>query len=107
MRKEPMPGTVALDSETLGREQADFIAFYKAKGWPDSYFVPHSGGGIEFGRAATQDRWEGWRDRASLTDAPGSVFVPYAQCVAAGGDCHREARCVAKCRERPPRTGLR
>ncbi|CAG9184456.1 hypothetical protein [Cupriavidus pampae] len=99
----PMPGTVALDRDALARERADFEAFYKAKGWPQSYFIPHGGGRIDYGRAATQDRWEGWRDRASLTDTPGNVFVPYPQCVAAGGDCVREARCVADCRDRQRR----
>ncbi|AZG12033.1 MULTISPECIES: hypothetical protein [Cupriavidus] len=51
----------AIDAR-IERMRADFVRHYKAKGWPNSYFVPHSGGSIDFGRAETQAKWEGWRD---------------------------------------------
>ncbi|WP_454727742.1 MULTISPECIES: hypothetical protein [Cupriavidus] len=95
MRTDKRYAAAPLDAQTLAHEKAEFIAFTRAKGWPENYFVPHSGGRIEFGRTATQDRWEGWRDRASFVEVPADVFVPHAQCVAAGGGCLREGRCSA------------
>lgn len=58
--------------------QKAFEQHYRAKGWPDSYFIPHSGGRIEYGRSATQDTWEGWRDCSRVAAAPEANAVEQA-----------------------------
>ncbi|MCT9125369.1 DUF551 domain-containing protein [Cupriavidus gilardii] len=75
-----------------------FEQHYRSKGWPQSYFIPHSGGHIRYGRAATQDAWEGWQARALLA-APAAGAAqdePFGWASASNGNYFTRTERIAK-----------